>query len=142
MAYNLITVSTGVLTGLLLPSGAPQARRLSSRALQTIRWGAARRSLPARMPIRSPIAYTKFICLQGFGWAIAKALAEAGCEISLGVWVSVPARGFLARSAARAMRNGPSFNATAPCCCCDNPLLPCSALLPPLITHPAHPPAC
>ena len=24
----------------------------------------------------------------GFGWAIAKALAEAGCEISLGVWVS------------------------------------------------------
>lgn len=24
---------------------------------------------------------------QGFGWAIAKALAEAGCEISLGVWV-------------------------------------------------------
>jgi hypothetical protein len=25
---------------------------------------------------------------QGFGWAIAKALAEAGCEISLGVWVS------------------------------------------------------
>jgi len=26
--------------------------------------------------------------LQGFGWAIAKALAEAGAEISLGVWVS------------------------------------------------------
>ena len=26
---------------------------------------------------------------QGFGWAIAKALAEAGAEISLGVWVSV-----------------------------------------------------
>jgi len=25
---------------------------------------------------------------QGFGWAIAKALAEAGAEISLGVWVS------------------------------------------------------
>jgi enoyl-[acyl-carrier-protein] reductase (NADH) len=25
--------------------------------------------------------------LQGFGWAIAKALAEAGAEISLGVWV-------------------------------------------------------
>lgn len=24
---------------------------------------------------------------QGFGWAIAKALAEAGAEISLGVWV-------------------------------------------------------
>lgn len=24
---------------------------------------------------------------QGFGWAIAKALAEAGCEISIGVWV-------------------------------------------------------
>nr|ABH11005.1 enoyl-ACP reductase [Polytomella parva]QKY14964.1 enoyl-[acyl-carrier] reductase [NADH] (INHA) [Polytomella parva] len=24
---------------------------------------------------------------QGFGWAIAKCLAEAGCEISLGVWV-------------------------------------------------------
>jgi NAD(P)-dependent dehydrogenase (short-subunit alcohol dehydrogenase family) len=27
-------------------------------------------------------------CPQGFGWAIAKALAEAGAEISLGVWVS------------------------------------------------------
>ena len=27
---------------------------------------------------------------QGFGWAIAKALAEAGAEISLGVWVSHP----------------------------------------------------
>jgi hypothetical protein len=27
---------------------------------------------------------------QGFGWAIAKALAEAGAEISLGVWVSLP----------------------------------------------------
>jgi enoyl-[acyl-carrier-protein] reductase (NADH) len=27
--------------------------------------------------------------LQGFGWAIAKALAEAGAEISLGVWVSI-----------------------------------------------------
>ena len=27
-------------------------------------------------------------CSQGFGWAIAKALAEAGAEISLGVWVS------------------------------------------------------
>ena len=26
---------------------------------------------------------------QGFGWAIAKALAEAGCEISLGVWVRI-----------------------------------------------------
>ena len=26
---------------------------------------------------------------QGFGWAIAKALAEAGAEISLGVWVSL-----------------------------------------------------
>jgi hypothetical protein len=26
--------------------------------------------------------------VQGFGWAIAKALAEAGAEISLGVWVS------------------------------------------------------
>ena len=26
-------------------------------------------------------------CTQGFGWAIAKALAEAGAEISLGVWV-------------------------------------------------------
>lgn len=25
--------------------------------------------------------------LQGFGWAIAKCLAEAGAEISLGVWV-------------------------------------------------------
>ena len=25
--------------------------------------------------------------MQGFGWAIAKALAEAGAEISLGVWV-------------------------------------------------------
>lgn len=24
---------------------------------------------------------------QGFGWAIAKCLAEAGAEISLGVWV-------------------------------------------------------
>lgn len=24
---------------------------------------------------------------QGFGWAIAKQLAEAGAEISLGVWV-------------------------------------------------------
>lgn len=32
---------------------------------------------------------------QGFGWAIAKALAEAGAEISLGVWVraSAPWRG-------------------------------------------------
>lgn len=28
--------------------------------------------------------------MQGFGWAIAKALAEAGAEISLGVWVSGP----------------------------------------------------
>ena len=32
-----------------------------------------------------------YICycsiMQGFGWAIAKALAEAGAEISLGVWV-------------------------------------------------------
>ena len=27
--------------------------------------------------------------MQGFGWAIAKQLAEAGAEISLGVWVSV-----------------------------------------------------
>jgi len=26
--------------------------------------------------------------IQGFGWAIAKALAEAGAEISLGVWVN------------------------------------------------------
>ena len=26
--------------------------------------------------------------MQGFGWAIAKQLAEAGAEISLGVWVS------------------------------------------------------
>jgi enoyl-[acyl-carrier protein] reductase I len=25
--------------------------------------------------------------MQGFGWAIAKSLAEAGCEISIGVWV-------------------------------------------------------
>jgi enoyl-[acyl-carrier protein] reductase I len=35
------------------------------------------------------------ITSQGFGWAIAKALAEAGAEISIGVWVSVrtmPAR--------------------------------------------------
>jgi enoyl-[acyl-carrier-protein] reductase (NADH) len=30
------------------------------------------------------------VLLQGFGWAIAKALAEAGAEISLGVWVSHP----------------------------------------------------
>lgn len=29
---------------------------------------------------------------QGFGWAIAKALAEAGAEISLGVWVSAMRR--------------------------------------------------
>ena len=29
-------------------------------------------------------------CMQGFGWAIAKALAEAGAEISLGVWVRHP----------------------------------------------------
>ena len=28
--------------------------------------------------------------MQGFGWAIAKALAEAGAEISLGVWVRHP----------------------------------------------------
>ena len=27
--------------------------------------------------------------MQGFGWAIAKALAEAGAEISLGVWVKL-----------------------------------------------------
>ena len=27
--------------------------------------------------------------MQGFGWAIAKALAEAGAEISLGVWVNL-----------------------------------------------------
>lgn len=33
---------------------------------------------------------TAITLLQGFGWAIAKALAEAGAEISLGVWVSVP----------------------------------------------------
>ena len=25
---------------------------------------------------------------QGFGWAISKCLAEAGAEVSLGVWVS------------------------------------------------------
>ncbi len=29
------------------------------------------------------------LSFQGFGWAIAKALAEAGAEISLGVWVSL-----------------------------------------------------
>eukprot|EP00884_Botryococcus_braunii_P003128 jgi/Botrbrau1/12816/Bobra.20_1s0007.1 len=33
---------------------------------------------------------------QGFGWAIAKALAEAGAEISLGVWV--PALGVFTKS--------------------------------------------
>ncbi len=37
--------------------------------------------------VRSPL--TGHWTLQGFGWAIAKALAEAGAEISLGVWVSV-----------------------------------------------------
>lgn len=35
---------------------------------------------------------------QGFGWAIAKALAEAGAEISLGVWVSYWDRFFFLRS--------------------------------------------
>ena len=28
-----------------------------------------------------------YMCKQGFGWAIAKCLAEAGAEISIGVWV-------------------------------------------------------
>lgn len=27
-------------------------------------------------------------CVKGFGWAISKCLAEAGAEVSLGVWVS------------------------------------------------------
>lgn len=28
------------------------------------------------------------VYIQGFGWAIAKALSEAGASVSLGVWVS------------------------------------------------------
>lgn len=43
-------------------------------------------SLPTAEPRRA----------QGFGWAIAKALAQAGCEIVLGTWV--PALGIFEKS--------------------------------------------
>jgi enoyl-[acyl-carrier protein] reductase I len=38
-------------------------------------------------PTNNPHQPTNQLATQGFGWAIAKALAEAGAEISLGVWV-------------------------------------------------------
>jgi hypothetical protein len=36
---------------------------------------------------RAHLRFQSPLTSQGFGWAIAKALAEAGAEISLGVWV-------------------------------------------------------
>lgn len=42
-----------------------------------------------------------FNWLQGFGWAIAKACAEAGAEISLGVWVSAGIQFSIAMDAAQ-----------------------------------------
>lgn len=51
---------------------------------------------------------------QGFGWAIAKALAEAGAEISLGVWVSCARSGSAAAAVpacmlARCRRRGSAW---------------------------------
>lgn len=44
--------------------------------------------MPALAPRLAYRALTAAIpAPQGFGWAIAKCLAEAGAEISLGVWV-------------------------------------------------------
>lgn len=45
-------------------------------------------SLLAHSPLWIALSLTPRKQPQGFGWAIAKALAEAGAEISLGVWVS------------------------------------------------------
>lgn len=45
--------------------------------------------LPAPLCLGWP--QPEVLWVQGFGWAIAKCLAEAGAEISLGVWVSAGA---------------------------------------------------
>jgi len=61
-----------------------QERRRSLLALQTIRHAQLAWNLLSLVHSSVTVHRT----LQGFGWAIAKALAEAGAEISLGVWVS------------------------------------------------------
>jgi hypothetical protein len=45
--------------------------------------------MPTRLSCRRRLRSAQHPCraAQGFGWAIAKCLAEAGAEISLGVWV-------------------------------------------------------
>jgi hypothetical protein len=67
-----------------------QARRPSLLASLTIRQALAGviHCTAAAMALHL-LSRLSIICsvLQGFGWAIAKALAEAGAEISLGVWV-------------------------------------------------------
>ena len=72
-----------------------QGRRHSLRALQMIR--RVLTFLRVKAPVQSVRTMHSSLklvvllmdarSLQGFGWAIAKALAEAGAEISLGVWV-------------------------------------------------------
>lgn len=69
-----------------------QARRPSLLASLTIRQALARATrhkdgLGLHSTLTDKLVY---LTLQGFGWAIAKALAEAGAEISLGVWVGTP----------------------------------------------------
>jgi hypothetical protein len=67
-------------------------------------------SSPPPIAPHKPTTQTK----QGFGWAIAKALAEAGAEISLGVWVrllSLRARHWLSPAATRAPSSSPSRRA-------------------------------
>jgi pyruvate dehydrogenase E2 component (dihydrolipoamide acetyltransferase) len=95
------------------PGGAAGARTPpAARPAPPARAPAPRR--PRLTPAPPPPAAFHARRPQGFGWAIAKALAEAGAEISLGVWVSALA-GRLAHTDGRAGLRGLAGGWRAPC---------------------------
>ncbi|GAB4822446.1 hypothetical protein N2152v2_009492 [Parachlorella kessleri] len=73
------------------PAVARQARQLAVKATAAASQGGLPIDLRGKKAFIAGVADD-----QGFGWAIAKCLAEAGAEISLGVWV--PALGIFDKS--------------------------------------------